>query len=179
MADLPVHAPRIYIGDDAVGALIDYAREQELRLTLVADANTYQALARRVEEQAAALGLDVITVVAKGPEPIVSDERRLVQVLIDAGASERAYVAVGSGTVTDITRFASFHARNRFISMPTAASMDGYATSNNTLSVAGLKISVPRPPARGNLLRLAHAWGRAQGNERGRAGRHPRQVHLR
>ena len=58
-------------------------------------------------------------------------------------AGESTYVAVGSGTVTDIARFASYHSRNRFISVPTALSMDGYATSNNTLTVGGLKISVP------------------------------------
>ena len=66
-----------------------------------------------------------------------------MQVMLAAPAGESTYVAVGSGTVTDIARFASYRSRNRFISMPTAASMDGYATSNNTLTVGGLKISVP------------------------------------
>ena len=49
----------------------------------------------------------------------------------------------GSGTITDIGRFAAFRTGNRFISVPTAPSMDGYATSNNTLTLNRLKVSLP------------------------------------
>ncbi len=143
MPDGAGHAPLIYVGEDAPGALIDYARQAGLaHLTLVADANTHGALARRVEERLRDAGVAADTVLAPGPEPVVADEHRLVHVLLGGPPRETAYVGVGSGTVTDLARFASFRSRNRFLSLPTAASMDGYATSNNTISLAGLKVSV-------------------------------------
>lgn len=144
MADDSVHQPVVYIGDDAAHALVVYAREQGLQhLALVADANTRAALAARVAERLADAGLDVVMLLAPGPEPVVADERRLIAVMLAAPPGELAFVAVGSGTVTDIARFVSFHTRNRFISLPTAASMDGYATSNNAINQGGLKVSVP------------------------------------
>ena len=66
-----------------------------------------------------------------------------MQIMLAAPAGESTYVAIGSGTITDITRFVSYHTRNRFISLPTAPSMDGYATSSNTLTIGGLKLSIP------------------------------------
>lgn len=82
------------------------------------------------------------TIVLPGDE-IMADEARLIHVLMHAPVGETCYLAVGSGTITDIARFASYRTRNRFMSLPTAPSMDGYATSNNTLTLGGLKLSVP------------------------------------
>ena len=63
-------------------------------------------------------------------------------VLMRAPVRETCYLAVGSGVITDLTRFVSYHTRNRFISLPTAPSMDGYATSSNALTIGGLKQSI-------------------------------------
>ncbi len=133
-----------YIGEDAGSALLDYVEAHQLRhLVLVADDNTYKALGERVALGLAAAGVVVEIAWVVGPHPAVADERRLIHVLLAAAPGEATFLAVGSGVVTDIARFASYHSRSRFISMPTAASMDGYATSNNTLTVDGLKVSVP------------------------------------
>ncbi len=138
------HEPVVYIGEDAVAALVDYLREQGLRrATIAADENTYAALGERVERGLRSAGLEVAAVVLEGPTPLVPDEPRLVQALMGALPGESVIVAAGSGTVTDIARFAAHHSRNRFISVPTAASMDGYATSNNALTLEGLKVSYP------------------------------------
>lgn len=137
------HDPMVYIGNEAVGALLSYLGEQGLqRVTLVADESTYAALGERVERGLKSARLDIASFIAGGSEPVVADEPRLVQAMLKALPGESVFVSVGSGTITDIARFASFHSRNRFISVPSAASMDGYATSNNTLTLEGLKVSV-------------------------------------
>ncbi len=57
-------------------------------------------------------------------------------------------VAVGSGTLTDIVRYAAHSAGRDFVSVPTAASMDGYASSVAALERDGVKLTLPaRAPA--------------------------------
>ena len=133
----------IYINFDraAPDRLIEYAAERGLTaFTLVADKNTFAALGRRVEVALRAAGLAVEAIVLPGDE-VVPDEGRIVHILMRAPV-QTCYLAVGSGVITDLTRFVSYHTRNRFISLPTAPSMDGYATSSNALTIGGLKQSI-------------------------------------
>ncbi len=71
----------------------------------------------------------------------------------DAAAQVRArlrtgLVAVGSGTLTDIVRYAAHSAGCDFVSVPTAASMDGYASSVAAMERDGVKLTLPaRAPA--------------------------------
>ena len=126
----------------ASARLIDYAVESGLAaFTLVADKNTYAALGQQVEAALRSAGLALETIVLPGDE-VVADEGRIVQVLMRAPVAGTCYLAVGSGTITDITRFVSCRTRNRFISLPTAPSIDGYATSSNALTIGGLKLSI-------------------------------------
>ncbi len=52
-------------------------------------------------------------------------------------------IAVGSGVITDIVRYASHAADREFISVPTAASMDGYSSSVAAMQVDGVKVTYP------------------------------------
>jgi glycerol-1-phosphate dehydrogenase [NAD(P)+] len=74
---------------------------------------------------------------------LVADDATLVKALTATPAGPQGYIAVGAGTITDITRFVAHRTGNRFLSVPSAPSMDGYATSNNTLTLEGLKVSLP------------------------------------
>jgi glycerol-1-phosphate dehydrogenase [NAD(P)+] len=127
----------------APARLIGYAAERGLAaFTLVADRNTYAVLGQQVEAALCRAGLDLQTIVLPGEE-IVANEAQIVHILMRAAVGGTCYLAVGSGTITDITRFVSYRTRNRFISLPTAPSMDGYATSSNALTIGGLKLSIP------------------------------------
>lgn len=55
-------------------------------------------------------------------------------------------MVVGSGTITDITRYASFCPRNPFISLPAAPSVDAYATSGAALILNRHKRTVAAQP---------------------------------
>ena len=141
-----MNRPLIVVGRDALPALAQYVRERPaVRATLLADPNTYAALGERVGDLLAASGLTVTTVVLQPPPglDLIADDAALVRVSTATPPGPQLYIAVGSGTITDIGRFAAFRTGNRFISVPTAPSMDGYATSNNTLTLNRLKVSLP------------------------------------
>jgi histidinol dehydrogenase len=138
----------IYIGAQAIEQMIAYCQShQAARFLLVSDRNTHAVLGHRVEASLRAQGWDVRTVVLQGPE-VIADEAHIVQVLLHAGDEERTYVAVGSGTITDITRFCSHRNRSAFISLPTAPSVDGYTSIGAPLVVRRLKqTAITQPPA--------------------------------
>ena len=136
----------IYVGRDALPNLVRYCDDQQLtRFTLVADQNTYPVLGQAVAEALKTHGFDLNTVILRGHE-IIADEHYLMQVLLRASNEERVYLAVGSGTITDITRFVSHRTRASFISIPTAPSVDGFTSPGAPLVIARLKRTFPAQP---------------------------------
>ena len=55
-------------------------------------------------------------------------------------------VAVGSGSVTDLTRYAAHAAKKPFISYPTAASVDGFVSSVAAMTIKARKTTLPSTP---------------------------------
>ncbi len=136
----------IYIGPQAIDRLLDYITRRGLRqFTLVADDHTFAALGERVQAALTAGGFDLTAIVLAG-DPVIADERYLVQVLAAAPVADQVFLAVGSGTLTDITRFVSHRTRNPFISLPTAPSVDGYASIGAPLVLGGVKQTVIGQP---------------------------------
>jgi glycerol-1-phosphate dehydrogenase [NAD(P)+] len=133
---------------DAVPPLINYCQERGLnRFFLVADPNTYRVLGQRVETALKVFGMDIKTIVLTGEE-IITDEHYVVQALVETKGEDRPFIAVGSGTVTDVTRFISHRTHQFFISLPTAPSMDGYTSIVAPMIVGKYKMPVPaQPPA--------------------------------
>ena len=125
---------------DAVPALVSYLHEKRLdRLTLVADANTYAALGERVDlALAAAGGVDIKRILLAGDE-VTPDETTCMEVFVANGSDERTFLAVGSGVITDVTRFVSHRSRNAFICLPTAPSVDAYTATGSSLVLKRLK----------------------------------------
>lgn len=129
----------VTIDNQAISHLIDYCRRHEIaKLALIADHNTYGVLGRAVEADLKRQGFDVASILFDTPE-VVADARHILQILVTADRAPRTYVAVGSGTLTDITRFASWRTGNPFVAMPTAPSVDGFASLGAPLIVEGVK----------------------------------------
>ena len=132
----------IYLGEDGVEHLLGYCAEKSYhRFLMVADRNTYAALGQRVELALKSRGWVVKTVVFQDDE-VIPDEAFIFQVLLQAGAEEWTYLAVGTGTLTDIARFASHRTRRPFISLPTAPSVDGFTSPSASLVVGRMKQTV-------------------------------------
>jgi glycerol-1-phosphate dehydrogenase [NAD(P)+] len=132
----------IYIGTDAIAQLLTYiAHGTARRFAIVADANTYAALGERVEHALRGGGYEVTTVLLDG-DHIHTDEHQIVHTLMHAPRGECTFIAVGGGTVTDITRFVSYHTSRPFIGMPTAPSVDGFTSIGAPTILAGVKKTV-------------------------------------
>ncbi len=137
----------VQIGPDALNGLINYAEQMHwVHCTLVADERTYAALGAAVQSCLVGSGRVITPVILAGSE-VVADESTLIQVLLHADPESDVYLAVGAGTITDIVRFASHCNRRPFVSVPTAPSVDGFASAGAPLIVGGFKQTVQcRPP---------------------------------
>jgi glycerol-1-phosphate dehydrogenase [NAD(P)+] len=139
--------PELFIEDDILPHLIQYCRARQFdQFMLVAEAHTHAALGQRVEQALRANSFDVRTVVFRHHAEVVADEAHLIEVLAQADAQARTYLAVGSGTITDIVRFVSHRTRNSFISIPTAPSVDGFVSIGAPLVIGGLKETIVCAP---------------------------------
>ncbi|MGI6854489.1 sn-glycerol-1-phosphate dehydrogenase [Mesorhizobium sp. 1B3] len=135
---------------DAAGTV--YRRHFHDRPALViADETTYALAGERVSATLSGAGIDVDRHVLPAkprlqPERTIGEE--LVERLRTARQETPIAVAVGSGVVHDLTRYAAFHAGTHFMSVPTAASMDGYTSAGAPLSDKGFKITLQCAPPR-------------------------------
>jgi glycerol-1-phosphate dehydrogenase [NAD(P)+] len=118
---------------------------------VIADETTYAVAGERIVSALSAAGIEAgkHALPAKPrlqPDRAIGDE--LAGRLRASGATPPVVVAVGSGVVHDLTRYAAFHAGTTFMSVPTAASMDGYTSAGAPLSDRGFKITLQCAPPR-------------------------------
>lgn len=108
---------------------------------IVADIRTMNAAGAKLTELLKAAGLKVTSCEVTPDEngDVVADEKSLIQVLLETGKKNDIMVAVGSGTIHDITRFCSATLNIPFISIPTAPSVDGFTSLGAPLIVRGVK----------------------------------------
>ena len=128
------------------------------KLLLVADENTWSAAGAQVEKTLAGKYSIGKAILPAGFKP---DEESVDAVLSSSATSPDLLLAVGSGTITDLVRYI---AANKweipFISIPTAPSMDGYASTVSAMTFKGFKVTTPaRPPLAiyGDLTILSRA----------------------
>ena len=107
---------------------------------LVGDTHTMSAVGAKLED---ALDCQSViasrTVYATSDRDLVPDESALARLVLETPTSVDALVAIGSGTITDLVRFVAHKMGKPFVSVPTAPSMDGYASAVAPLIVGGFK----------------------------------------
>jgi glycerol-1-phosphate dehydrogenase [NAD(P)+] len=116
---------------------------------IVADANTFAAAGKRVADAFKASGQST-----REPflflAPDLYAEYRFVEELESALKKHDAIpVAVGSGTINDLTKLAAHRAGRPYMSVATAASMDGYTAFGASITFQGSKqtFECPAPTA--------------------------------
>jgi len=145
----------VVIANDAVDQLVAFCQAQQLQhLFVVSDHHTEQALGGRVYAALQAAGFDVKGVCFTEAD-VVADADHIFRVLLTSDDQRRTYIAVGAGTLTDITRFVSHRTHRDFISMPTAPSVDGFTSIGAPLIIAGVKVTVICQPPRAIFADLA------------------------
>ncbi len=141
MAD--INPPPFYLDEDVFNPLAEYCRLNGFTsFHLVADQNTYPILGREVEKCLRSPGSQVRLTILQGA-PLLAGGDAILQLFVQADPLPQVFIAVGSGTITDVVRFTSYHLQRPFISFPTAPSVDAYLSMSSPLIVAGVKDSYP------------------------------------
>jgi glycerol-1-phosphate dehydrogenase [NAD(P)+] len=105
---------------------------------LVADENTYTAAGLDVFDSFRSSGVAVAEPFIFGPDVYAED--RCVQQLHSAIQNVRGIpVAIGSGTINDLTKLVAHRLGRRYMSVATAASMDGYTAYGASITYKGSK----------------------------------------
>ncbi len=132
----------VTVDTQAIEHLVRFCHEQGRdKLFLVADPNTYKAQGEAVAGALKAQGFDVKQILLTSKE-VIADGEHVFAVMRALDQTERTFVAVGSGTITDITRFVSHRTRGQFISVPTAPSVDGFTSIGAPMIIEGVKKTV-------------------------------------
>lgn len=151
---LPIHT--VYQGIDAAQRLAAFAREHcDTHGLLISDENTQAAGG---EEVLRALG-DVgkkITHELYGSDPFEATQSLGDEVTVLAAQAD-FIVAVGSGTLCDLAKYAGDKLDIPVLLYATAASMNGYTSAVAALKVRGLKRTLPCKPATAVFANPEHA----------------------
>ncbi|MDP4097778.1 sn-glycerol-1-phosphate dehydrogenase [Paenibacillus sp. P96] len=133
---------QIHMHDGALSEVAPYLQRKGYgHVTVVNDDPTFKAAGERVlsDLRTAGLQADEIRLQGNSVGDVVADESYIVKVLLDVADASRAVLAVGSGTIHDLVRFVCYKMGRPFISIPTAASVDGFTSAGAPLIVDGTK----------------------------------------
>ena len=138
----------VVIDESAIEQLVAYSKGRGWsRPFVVMDANTKEAAGPKVIDELSRSGLHVTAFCFPERDGLLANETsvsRLHEPLQGSGTD--SIVAVGSGVITDTTRYVASLMSREFVSVPTAASMDGYASNLAVMEFGGLKMSFPVAP---------------------------------
>jgi len=129
-----VVAPDLAGRERALVESLDFGR----RLSVVSDPMTRAVLGERVERALA--GVATVTPVALGDRPHA--DAATVEAIRAATASCDALIAVGSGTINDLCKFAAHRDGKPYAVFATAPSMNGYTSANAAITQDGHKKSL-------------------------------------
>lgn len=130
---------RIEIGSQLVGHAGDLLASLNIgaHYTLVCDNNTYDALGKALHES---LGNTAKLITLHGTPKA---DTQTVEHLRKASAQSDALIAVGSGTINDLCKYASHLDNKPYAVFATAPSMNGYASANASITMDGFKSTLP------------------------------------
>jgi len=139
-----IDVEKIVIESGAASQLEDILEEFQ-NPVFICDSNTRTAAEPFLEEE-----FKDYPVIELNPEGLQADNRGVNKVMkqldyCDRGLSSVSVdvlVAIGGGTIHDLTRYAATEYDIPFVSVPTAASVDGYAANVAALNWDGLKKTV-------------------------------------
>lgn len=110
---------------------------------LVGDNYTYEAAGRQVEQLLDQAGLPYHKRVFQTETPLVPNEYALGSVLAAMTSQDDMLLAVGSGTLNDVTKYVSARTGVPYVIAATAPSMDGYASTVAPTILDGFKTTLP------------------------------------
>ncbi|MGC8813153.1 iron-containing alcohol dehydrogenase [Dictyoglomus sp.] len=127
------------VWDKDYSKLISYIKIQKEKPFLLADENTYEVCGKEIENKLKELNINYDLLIL--PRDTHANEKHICKVMLYVD-HHHMMVSIGSGSLTDIARFIAYKMKLKFISVPTAPSMDGYASSVAALTIEDIKTTV-------------------------------------
>lgn len=121
------------------------------RACLIADENTWAAAGAGAEASLKIAGIETrrhVLPAQPRPRPTVDLGELLREILAGDNSTP---VAIGSGVVNDVVKYAAFQLGRPYLCVATAASMDGYTSAGSPLSDQGFKKTIQCRPAKAVL----------------------------
>ncbi len=133
---------KIVIKEGVIGnELVDFIKKRCYnKITVICDKNGYAVSGKRVEDALKGENIEH-KVHIFSDEYLVPDERSVGNLIMGSLKDSGLFLAVGSGTVNDLTRYSSAVLKIPFITVGIAPSMDGYISSGSALIYNGLKLT--------------------------------------
>ena len=135
----------IYIGEGLIHDVGKYLKARDLgrNIVLVTDNIVYSIAAKSVIAVLEQAGYHVDLCLLEREKQLIPDETALGEILITLNNNTDFLVAVGSGSITDLTRYTAHVAGKPFVVIGTAPSMDGYTSVVAPLTYGNLKVNKP------------------------------------
>jgi glycerol-1-phosphate dehydrogenase [NAD(P)+] len=144
----------IHIAESLEGGAADLVAPLNIgkNLAVVSDTNTHDAMGRRIAKELHSI-ITIDEIIFAGDthcdEPTIAEMQKRT-------SHCDGIVVVGSGSLTDTVRHATFKDGRKFVSFATAASMNGYGAGTASVTLAnGYKTSLPSRAPRGVFIDLA------------------------
>lgn len=137
-----IEIEEIVVEKGALVKAMEYMEKKAFQqVMIIADENTHKACGEKLSALLEEKKLSYSSCLVESDDngDVLADEKSLVQVLLEASSEVDVMVAVGSGTLHDITRFCSAKMGIPFISIPTAPSVDGFTSLGAPIIVKGVK----------------------------------------
>ncbi len=133
----------VVIGKGALACLPEFvAKYNAQKPFILADCNTYKAAGEQVVRLLDRCDLSYSKYVFPS-QHLEPDEQAVGSVVMHFDPSCDLIIGVGSGVINDIGKILSNVTGRRYIIVGTAPSMDGYASATSSMSMDGLKVSLP------------------------------------
>lgn len=117
---------QIVIEKGAVERVADLIRPYQAQTVfLIADSNTYNIAGKAVEQQLLDRGITVQPHVFETEGQLVPNEKSLADLVLSIPAETDLVIAVGSGTINDLSRYMAYKLNIPYVIVATAPSMDG------------------------------------------------------
>lgn len=112
---------------------------------VISDSITHRVVGEKAAKLLKANGVSVRELIIPFDKP-VADDKTFSWVLTQV-KDEDVFISCGSGTITDLTKYAAHKNKKPFIAVATAASMNGYASGIVALTENGIKKTATVSPA--------------------------------
>src|SRR6056297_169884 len=122
-----------------------HALTDKKKVLLINDNNTYQAAGEIVKNILKEAGFKVNNLILKG-QKVKPNPTNLFKIIREY-TKDQYIIACGSGSINDLTGYASYKMGEPYSIIATAPSMDGYASSVSSITAEGVKQTYNTAPA--------------------------------